>query len=153
MAKWIGWNYRPRYRVDAPIISPGSLYLPVMIIKSLLRGKKRLVVQKIVTRRRGTCMRFIKHPRNPYELNITPPIDVVFIFLIFFAVSSTFGKDMQLELERPKPTSAFPASPSPLRIYLDRSGVILFNDTEIRPRMLQAENILMPSSTSGYTKQ
>jgi biopolymer transport protein ExbD len=38
---------------------------------------------------------------EPEELNISPLIDMVFILLIFFAVSTTFVKDLQVELERP----------------------------------------------------
>ena len=43
------------------------------------------------------------------EVDISPLIDVVFILLIFFMVSTTFVKDAQLELERPSAQSAEPA--------------------------------------------
>ena len=39
-------------------------------------------------------------------IDISPLIDVVFILLIFFMVSTTFVKDAQLELQRPSAQSA-----------------------------------------------
>mgnify|MGYP006292422505 CR=1 FL=1 len=44
-------------------------------------------------------MKFLPKRHEPEDLNISPLIDMVFILLIFFAVSTTFVKDMQLDLE------------------------------------------------------
>ena len=43
-------------------------------------------------------------------VDMSPLIDMVFILLIFFMVSTTFTKDMKLELERPSASSATAAS-------------------------------------------
>ena len=43
-------------------------------------------------------------------INISPLIDMVFILLIFFMVSTTFVKDMKLDLDRPAASSAVTAS-------------------------------------------
>jgi len=40
------------------------------------------------------------------KVEITPLIDMVFILLIFFMVTTTFVKDFQVELERPSAASA-----------------------------------------------
>ncbi|MDP7040951.1 MAG: biopolymer transporter ExbD, partial [Myxococcota bacterium] len=40
------------------------------------------------------------------NINIAPLIDIVFILLIFFMVTTTFNKDFWLELERPEAQSA-----------------------------------------------
>ena len=40
------------------------------------------------------------------EINITPMIDVVFIMLIFFIVTSSFVKESGVEVNRPSATSA-----------------------------------------------
>jgi biopolymer transport protein ExbD len=58
---------------------------------------------------------------EPEELNISPLIDMVFILLIFFAVSTTFVKDLQVELERPNAQTSAAASSKSIRI-LHRSG-------------------------------
>ncbi|MCP3668050.1 MAG: biopolymer transporter ExbD [Gammaproteobacteria bacterium] len=40
--------------------------------------------------------------REPLELNLTPLIDVVFLLLIFFMVSTTFDKDSRIRVELPE---------------------------------------------------
>jgi biopolymer transport protein ExbD len=46
-------------------------------------------------------MKFHTRPREPLSLNITPLIDVVFLLLIFFMVTTTFNKNTQLEVHLP----------------------------------------------------
>jgi len=40
-------------------------------------------------------------PREPVDINLTPLIDVVFLLLIFFMVSTTFNRDSELSIELP----------------------------------------------------
>ncbi len=40
--------------------------------------------------------------REPLELNLTPLIDVVFLLLIFFMVSTTFDKESRIRVELPE---------------------------------------------------
>jgi len=47
-------------------------------------------------------MNFRKQNRNKPSVNITPLIDVVFLLLIFFMVSTTFQKDNHITLTLPK---------------------------------------------------
>jgi len=75
---------------------------------------------------------------NNQELDISPLIDVVFILLIFFMVSTTFVKDMQLELERPSASSSTRASSKALRIYIDRNELFYVNEAPVQPWMLQS---------------
>ena len=80
-----------------------------------------------------------RHRRgNNQELDISPLIDVVFILLIFFMVSTTFVKDMQLELERPSASSSTRASSKALRIYIDRNELFYVNEAPVQPWMLQS---------------
>jgi biopolymer transport protein ExbD len=46
-------------------------------------------------------MKFRTRPREPLALNITPLIDVVFLLLIFFMVTTTFNQNTQLEVHLP----------------------------------------------------
>ena len=78
-----------------------------------------------------------KRSREASTIDLTPLIDVVFLLLIFFMVSTTFVKDAQLELERPSAQSAEPADTKSVRISIDRSGDIYLGDTPIRLWMLQ----------------
>ena len=58
------------------------------------------------------------------DIDISPLIDVVFILLIFFMVSTTFVKDAKLDLERPSAQSAVPASTESVRVSIDRNGTV-----------------------------
>lgn len=77
-------------------------------------------------------MQFKRQPLEPAELNMTPLIDVVFLLLIFFMVSTTFP-NQEINLELPKASSAeTQQQPLPeisvLSLYAD--GRILFNKEE-----------------------
>ena len=56
------------------------------------------------------------------EINLTSLIDVVFLLLIFFMVSTTFVKDMKLDLNRPAASTAVTASTKAIRLYIDSGG-------------------------------
>ena len=71
------------------------------------------------------------------DIDISPLIDVVFILLIFFMVSTTFIKDTQLDLERPSAASGQKASTTALRVVLDQRGQIFVDDTPVKPWMVQ----------------
>ena len=71
------------------------------------------------------------------EVDISPLIDVVFILLIFFMVSTTFVKDAQLELERPSAQSAEPSDAKSVRVSIDKRGDVFLGNTPVRLWMLQ----------------
>lgn len=71
------------------------------------------------------------------QIDISPLIDMVFILLIFFMVSTTFVKDMKLELERPGASSSTKASTKSIRIYLDRQGQIYLDNAPVHSWVLQ----------------
>ena len=58
------------------------------------------------------------HDEGTKDIDISPLIDVVFILLIFFMVSTTFVKDAALDIERPGAQSASPAPAQTLRVSL-----------------------------------
>ena len=47
-------------------------------------------------------MRFSDHKEEETTINLTPLIDVVFLLLIFFMVSTTFSKESQLRIKLPE---------------------------------------------------
>ena len=59
-------------------------------------------------------MKFPRTPREPVEINLAPLIDVVFILLLFFVVTTTFTRETQLKVDLPEAVSgtALPASDS-----------------------------------------
>ena len=86
----------------------------------------------------GEAMRRLRTSEDEeQEVDISPLIDVVFILLIFFMVSTTFVKDAQLELERPSAQSAEPANTKSVRVSIDRKGGIYLGDAQVSLWMLQ----------------
>tara|TARA_B100000609_G_scaffold175294_2_gene152537 strand:+ start:25565 stop:26614 length:1050 start_codon:yes stop_codon:yes gene_type:complete len=88
---------------------------------------------------RRADMRFSRRRKQEADgIDISPLIDMVFILLIFFMVTTTFVKDMQLELERPSAKSASRASTKAIRVHLDRSGAIYVDGLAVKVWMLQS---------------
>ena len=71
-------------------------------------------------------------------MNLTPLIDVVFLLLIFFMVSTTFTKASQLSIDLPEATGEPSDTPSDqIEILIDESGQYRVNgqalvDTHVR---------------------
>lgn len=63
-------------------------------------------------------------------INITPLIDVMFLLLIFFMVSSTFRETMGIDIALPASDSAEEQEVADLRIYLDSDGKIMLDGVE-----------------------
>lgn len=62
-------------------------------------------------------------PQDPVDINLTPLIDVVFLLLIFFMVSTTFNRDSELSIELPA-ASAQPSkrNPDSIEVAIDARG-------------------------------
>jgi biopolymer transport protein ExbD len=83
-------------------------------------------------------MRRRQRTEQKSEIDMSPLIDMVFILLIFFVVSSTFTKDMKIDIERPGAASAQSASTKAIRIYLESNGNITIDGNKVRPWMVQS---------------
>jgi biopolymer transport protein ExbD len=75
---------------------------------------------------------------NKQDVDITALIDMVFILLIFFMVSTTFVKDMQVDIERPGAASATASSSKSLRVNIDQASNIFIDSSPVRPWMVQS---------------
>lgn len=75
-------------------------------------------------------MRFRRSSRQEeVSVNITPLIDVVFLLLIFFMVTTTFTRETQLQIDLPESESQLAAeSENPVEILIDRLGTYAIND-------------------------
>jgi biopolymer transport protein ExbD len=61
--------------------------------------------------------------REALDINITPLIDVVFLLLIFFMVSTTFERESELGIELPESTAtAEPTRKGNLEVSVDAKG-------------------------------
>ncbi|MEZ5505494.1 MAG: biopolymer transporter ExbD [Gammaproteobacteria bacterium] len=66
-------------------------------------------------------MKFPRQPVEPVDVNLTPLIDVVFLLLIFFMVSTTFTRERELTVELPEAT-AEAAIETDLRVEIEVSA-------------------------------
>ncbi len=62
---------------------------------------------------------------------MTPLIDMVFILLIFFVVTTTFSKDTGIEIDRPKAKVVTNQEREPYKVAIDSSGNYWSNQKEI----------------------
>ena len=84
-------------------------------------------------------MRFRKREEKLQDVDMSPLIDMVFILLIFFMVSTTFVKDMKLELDRPSASSASRASSKVIRVYIDKFGDIYVDQQSVKVWAIQGK--------------
>lgn len=95
-------------------------------------------------------MKFRERTDTQQGVDISPLIDMVFILLIFFMVSTTFVKDMKLDLDRPTASTATAASTKAIRLYIDNSGDTYLDGQPIRVWVIQSRlRDMLASSASG----
>ncbi len=77
-------------------------------------------------------MKFRRPPTDELELNLTPLIDVVFLLLIFFMVSTTFQKESQISLQLPKASkSDTEKPPDNVEVLINAAGNFYVNEQEL----------------------
>lgn len=69
-------------------------------------------------------MQFKRQKQAAIDVNLTPLIDVVFLLLIFFMVSTSFIKETHLTLNLPQAANANEQvqESSPLEVIIDKNG-------------------------------
>lgn len=73
-------------------------------------------------------MKFQNGRGDRVELNLTPLIDVVFILLMFFIVTTTFNRYAQLKIELPETSVTSPTQTNrPLELAIDAAGDYYLN--------------------------
>ena len=87
-------------------------------------------------------MKFRRQQREDVGINLTPLIDVVFLLLIFFMVSTTFTRETQLSIDLPEASGqASEATQEQIEILIDETGRYRVNGQALvdsRMRTLQA---------------
>ena len=73
-------------------------------------------------------MNFRPPTEQDVDINLTPLIDVVFLLLIFFMVSTTFVKESELELTLPEASEELREDPvDKIDVSIDRNGAVFVN--------------------------
>ena len=84
-------------------------------------------------------MSFIKRQsRKNSTIDISPMMDMVFILLIFFIVTSTFTRETGIDVTKPKASSAKELAKESILIGITRQGTIHINETQVNLPTLQS---------------
>ncbi|MCH8553304.1 MAG: biopolymer transporter ExbD [Natronospirillum sp.] len=97
-------------------------------------------------------LNFRRTQEEEVSINLTPLIDVVFLLLIFFMVTTTFTRETQLEVELPQVQSdQMITDDRRVDVVLDASGAIEINgemliNTQLSTLRRALETVLEPGS-------
>jgi len=72
------------------------------------------------------------------DINITPLIDMVFILLIFFVVTTSFVKETGVDINRPTASTAVLKGKGAILVAVNQSGQIFMENKQIDIRSLRA---------------
>jgi biopolymer transport protein ExbD len=80
-------------------------------------------------------VKFRRKPRETVDINLASLIDVVFILLLFFVVTTTFTRETQLRVDLPEAVTGSPAEDQskPVDITISADGVFSVNN-QILPK-------------------
>ena len=77
-------------------------------------------------------MDFSRAEEDRLEVNLTPLIDVVFLLLIFFMVTTTFNQQAELRVDLPEASSEEQSLEIvPIEITIDKSGTYYVNGASL----------------------
>lgn len=83
-------------------------------------------------------MKFRSRRRAPVEANLTPLIDVVFLLLIFFMVSTTFTHENQMRINLPEAQAeASQSEDSQINLMILQDGAYSINGKAVANRDIQ----------------
>lgn len=85
-------------------------------------------------------MRRKSRANDEAEINITPMLDIVFIMLIFFIVTTSFVKEKGLEVSRPSnsPPKEVKKNKGPIVVKIDANGNITMKGRMLERKAVEA---------------
>ena len=75
--------------------------------------------------------------QNELNIDLTPLLDVSFIILIFFILTTTFTDENRLAIEKPKASSEQTSQSDSIKIGIDRNNLLYFQNILIDPNSLR----------------
>lgn len=79
-----------------------------------------------------------RNNRSAVELNMAPLIDMVFILLIFFLVTTSFVKETGIEVSRPTAATAAGREKATILVGIDAENRVFFDRREVDIRAVRA---------------
>lgn len=86
-------------------------------------------------------MALFKPKRNRYQIQapLTSLIDIVFMLLIYFLLTTNFMVDEGIKIKLPQAKAAAPQTQQEITVYVDRDGRAYIQDREIPPDQIFKE--------------
>ena len=100
-------------------------------------------------------MKFRRKPRETVDINLASLIDVVFILLLFFVVTTTFTRETQLRVDLPESVSGAPTedqNTKQLDIAISAEGVFSVNNQVLEKNDLNSLMDALQKESGGDTK-
>lgn len=97
-------------------------------------------------------MKFRRKPRENVEINLASLIDVVFILLLFFVVTTTFTRETQLKVDLPEAASGTPPEQTELKqveILIAADGTFSVNGQQLMESNLDNLMAALQKESSG----
>jgi biopolymer transport protein ExbD len=85
-----------------------------------------------------STLEFERRKRSSAGLNMTPLIDMVFLLLIFFVLSSHFISEKGFKIKLPKAISAQAQRNEQVTVFVNREGDVFLNDAQVQLDKLKA---------------
>ncbi|WP_282040697.1 ExbD/TolR family protein [Halomonas alimentaria] len=92
-------------------------------------------------------------PGDAGEINLTPMLDVVFIMLIFFIVTTSFIKESGVEIERPESSAATPRPDAQLMVAITPEGAVWVDGEPVDVHRVGDEVAALVSDDGGVVIQ
>ena len=98
-------------------------------------------------------MNFRTERRDEVNLDITPLIDVVFLLLIFFMVSTTFEHNSEINITLPTSSKEVTeAKPNAVNVGLDAQGNVYINDKALVNAQLETIRTALSEALVGLNE-
>lgn len=97
-------------------------------------------------------MKFRRKPRENVEINLASLIDVVFILLLFFVVTTTFTRETQLKVDLPEAATGVPPEQTELKqleVLIDAQGGYALNGQALLKSDLAALMAALQKESAG----
>ena len=95
-------------------------------------------------------MKFRRQSRDEDSVNLTPLIDVVFLLLIFFMVSTTFTKETHLQIDLPEASGEFlPEDAQQIEILINVEGGFAVNGESVINKKLGTLKMAIDKVSGG----
>ncbi|MDK1023969.1 MAG: biopolymer transporter ExbD [Gammaproteobacteria bacterium] len=98
-------------------------------------------------------MKFTHRTKVEVDVNLTPLIDVVFLLLIFFMVSTTFIKDSRLSIDLPQADGeTSQVASNSIEIIISKTGQYAINDVALVNSSLRTLKAAIDRVSDGDSK-